>query len=113
MQVAGNPYLFTPPSPPATPTGFNVVFADLGYADLGWTDTADETGFIIERTGEDPGDIGNPDNASWVVAGYHAMNATTYTDSGIAPAGTYFWRISATNGVGPSSPSAPISSYIG
>src|SRR5205814_10702336 len=63
---------------------------------LTWTDNANnETGFVVERS---------PDGTTgWTQVGTPAQNATSFSNTTGLSAGTqYFYRVRATNAVGPS-----------
>ncbi|MDR3634278.1 MAG: fibronectin type III domain-containing protein, partial [Isosphaeraceae bacterium] len=65
---------------------------------LSWTDAPGEAGFRIERSSDG--------GSTWAVAGTVATGVTTFTDTGLAEATSYTYRIFATNGSGDSIPSA-------
>ncbi|MDR3634849.1 MAG: fibronectin type III domain-containing protein [Isosphaeraceae bacterium] len=65
---------------------------------LSWTDAPGEAGFRIERSSNG--------GSTWAVAGTVASGVTTFTDTGLAEATSYTYRIFATNGSGDSIPSA-------
>ena len=90
-----NWFHLSPPSGPVAPLPPSNLVA-TGYSssriDLSWTDNANnETGFILERSGDGVGD--------WTQVATPAANATTYNDtSATLVAGvTYFYRLRATN----------------
>jgi len=61
---------------------------------LAWQDNSNnETGFKIERS---------LDNANWTTVATASANSTSYTDTGLTGDTQYYYRISATNGVGDS-----------
>ena len=62
--------------------------------DLSWVDNSmGETGFTVQRATDDT-------FATNLVEISLGANVTTYTDSGLDPNGTYFWRVYANNLVG-------------
>jgi len=84
-----------PPSAPAAPSGLAVAPASTNSLSLSWTDNAsDETGFEVERAAAPAGPFGKVFTA--------APNATSWTDTGLATTTTYWYRVRAVNGVGPS-----------
>ncbi len=84
------------PTAPAAPSNLIATAVSSSQINLTWTDNSDnETGFIIERS---------PDGSTnWTQIATPAANATSYSNTGLSPSTTYYYRIRATNGVGPSS----------
>jgi hypothetical protein len=91
VTIAGPP----PPTAPAAPSGLAAT-GSAGQAALTWVDNANnETGFKIERKlAADP-------DSSYAQVGTAATNATMFTNTGVA-AGSYSYRVRATNAVGDS-----------
>jgi regulation of enolase protein 1 (concanavalin A-like superfamily) len=89
-------------SPPATPTGLHATIVSSSRIDLGWTDAStNETGFKIERkTGS---------GGTYAQTATPAANATSYSDTGLAAATPYFYRIRSYNSAGNSAYSGEIS----
>lgn len=87
----------TPPDPPAAPTGLTLRVLTDSQIQLTWTDNAgNETGYRVERrTGA---------GAFGTVAAL-GPDTEEYTDSGLAPATPYAYRVFAVNGDGDSAPS--------
>ncbi len=86
-----------PTPPPSAPSGLSAT-AGVNKVDLSWTDnSSNESGFIIERS--------TGDNAHYAPIFTTAANATSYTDSNVVAGTQYFYRVSATNVGGTSSPS--------
>jgi glucose/arabinose dehydrogenase len=85
----------TDPQPPAAPTSLTATGGGA-QAVLAWTDNANnETGFEIERkVAADP-------DTSFAQVGTAGVNATGFTNTSV-PAGTYTYRVRATNAVGDS-----------
>src|SRR5262249_18818183 len=69
--------------------------ASASQMNISWTDTSNnELNFILERS---------PNNVTWTQIATPAANATTYNDNtGLSPKTHYYYRIRATNVVGPS-----------
>jgi alpha-tubulin suppressor-like RCC1 family protein len=79
---------------PATPLSLTVTPIGLAQIELSWQDNSNnETDFIIERG------ITNTDYSPIVTVG---ANATSYLDTGLNPANTYYYRVCAYNGFGSS-----------
>lgn len=87
--------LVTPPPPaPLAPSGLTATTAGSQAIDLGWTDPSDnEDSFVIER---------GSDSANYNPVATVGNNVTVYTDTGLAPGTTYFYRIRAVNAGGES-----------
>jgi hypothetical protein len=82
---------------PRSPTIVTAVPGASGSIDLAWTDVAGETGYRIERSADGAD--------GWTTAGTTAQDATIFGDTGLASGTTYYYRITATNGDGDSTPS--------
>jgi titin len=68
--------------------------------DLAWSDVDGESGYQIERS---------PDGTNWAPLGNTGQGVTSYVDTGLAPATTYYYRVAAmTSDGGPSDPSTPL-----
>ncbi|HYG74582.1 MAG TPA: fibronectin type III domain-containing protein [Planctomycetota bacterium] len=89
-------------SAPAAPTALTAVAVSGTAIDLSWTDASNnESGFKIERS---------PDGvANWTLITTTAANATSFRDSNLSAATTYFYRVRATNSVGDSANTAAAS----
>jgi M6 family metalloprotease-like protein len=84
------------------PTGLSAGAGATNRIDLAWTDnSANETGFVIERSATS--------GSGFAAIGTAAANATTYLDSTVSAASTYYYRVSATNTTASSTPSAEAS----
>jgi hypothetical protein len=87
---------------PAAPTILNAQSTSDTAISLTWTDVSDnESGFVLERASADVG--------PYASATMTPADTTTYIDSGLTAATTYFYRVRATNAIGSSAPSAPAS----
>ena len=81
------------PEPPAAPSGLGVNAVNSSGLALAWTDNSNnETGFEIQRSAT--GGLGTFANIGTAPA-----DATAYTDTGLALATRYFYRVRSTNGV--------------
>jgi hypothetical protein len=80
---------------PAAPSNLTAITVSGSQINLSWQDnSADETGFIVERkTGA---------GGTWGQAGTTASNVTTFNNTGLASGTTYFYRVQATSGAGSS-----------
>jgi hypothetical protein len=75
---------------PGIPTGVVAVSGAPQQIDLSWADVDGETGYRLERS---------PDGVSgWTPIATTGQDVTTYSDTGLSPKTTYFYRIVA---VGP------------
>jgi len=90
---------FTPPPPPAAPTGLTATAISTTRIDLSWTDNAtDETSYRIERcTGSSC--------TSFAELTTKAANATSHSDTSATHSTTYRYRVIAVNANGDSAPS--------
>lgn len=80
--------------PPAAPDMFAAIAIGAHSIALTWDDnSADETGFEVACS---------PDEIAWVVLITTAPNATSWVNSGLAPATTYYYRARAVNAYGAS-----------
>lgn len=83
---------------PATPAGLAVSTLSSTELSLNWNDNSSTpSDFKIERKEEPAG--------SFAMVGTTTAPATTFMDSGLAPATTYTYRVIATNATGDSAPS--------
>ncbi|HMH16545.1 MAG TPA: RHS repeat-associated core domain-containing protein [Burkholderiales bacterium] len=83
----------TVPFPPTAPIGLNASPISTNQINLGWMDTSNnETGFRVERK------LGASGTYSQI--GTTAANVTSYSDSTLSEAKTYFYRIRAANSGG-------------
>ncbi len=90
----------TPVLPPSAPSGLQVTAATSAQVDLSWTDTSpDETAFRMERA------LGA---GAFVEIAVLGANVTSFSDSTVAPATTYSYRIRASNSGGDSEYATPV-----
>lgn len=88
-------------SAPAAPSGLSASTVSGTQIDLSWTDnSANETGFRVERS---------PDGSTWAEIGPAAADATSYSDTGLTPGTTYYYRVRAYNASGNSAYAGPVS----
>src|SRR5262249_32580130 len=85
----------TLPFPPAAPSALTATALSSSSIQINWTDNANnETGFKIERkTGA---------GGTYAQIATVGANVTIYTNTGLASATTYFYRVRATNSGGDS-----------
>jgi hypothetical protein len=84
---------------PLAPSQVNATAASETQVDVTWLDNSDnETGFKIERSQSNAG--------PWQLAAQTSADVTSYNDTGLIAGSTYFYRVTATNAVGSSYPSA-------
>ena len=82
--------ILTHDSPLSAPTKLTATVVSYNGIDLAWQDNSDgETGFMVQRRVEGSDD--------WVEIGTAAANATLFSDSGLEPTTTYFYRVRAFN----------------
>ena len=88
---------------PRNPTSLTVIQTSGGNAQLSWIDNAsDENGFRIERK-TNAGGVFTP-------VGSVTANTVTFTDAGpFSPGNVYYYRVTATQSTGDSTPSAEAS----
>ena len=87
----------TLPLPPSAPTGLAATAASTSRINLVWTDTANnETGFSIERS---------TDGANFSQVATVSANVTSWANTGLAAATTYYYRVRSYNTGGASDPS--------
>ena len=84
-----------PPAPPAAPTGLAGTALSPSQARLTWNASSGATTYKVERSPDGSG--------GWTQVGTSAT--TSFTDSGLAPSTTYYYRVLASNSVGDSGPS--------
>ena len=93
--------VLTQASPLPPPTKLTAMAVSYNGVDLAWQDNSDgETGFLLQRRVDD-----FPD---WVAVGTAAANATTFSDSGLAPTTAYHYRVRAFNLIESSAFSDPV-----
>lgn len=90
----------TSPAFPSAPNGLTVSGASASTINLSWADNSNETGYSIERSVNG--------YSGWTQIGTTSANIVTYVDNGLAEATTYYYRVTATNGAGSSSPSTAV-----
>jgi hypothetical protein len=82
---------------PPSPAGVTAAAASSTQIDVTWIDVTGESGYRIERSS---------DGASgWVAIATTGQDVTSYTDAGLPPGTTFYYRVFATNGGDDSRPS--------
>ncbi|HEY3078652.1 MAG TPA: S8 family serine peptidase [Chloroflexota bacterium] len=83
-----------PTTPPLAPTGLLATAPSASQIDLTWTDaSSDEDGFALERS---------TDALTFAQITTLPANTQSYSDTGLAAATTYYYRVRATNAAGAS-----------
>jgi len=84
----------TPPTPPTPPSGLTATASSSTQIDLAWTNTsATQTGVKVESS---------PDNVTFTQIAQVAGTATSYSNTGLTPSTTRYYRVRATNSAGDS-----------
>jgi len=83
-------------SSPEKPAGFNVSKISSSSVTLSWQDVANEANFVIQRS-----EISGSGYKNIQIS----KDSTSYTDTGLKPSTTYYYRIYATNKAGDSASS--------
>jgi hypothetical protein len=82
----------TPCQTPAAPTSTMATAISSSKIALSWTDNSNnETGFRIQRS---------TNGVTFTVRANVGANVTTYTDTGLTPGTTYYYRVGAFNSCG-------------
>jgi hypothetical protein len=80
------------PQPPAAPSGLSAAAVFSSVIDLTWTDNSgNQTNFNIERSG---------DGVNFDPLASVGADVTNYSDSGLSPSTTYWYRVNAENSAG-------------
>jgi hypothetical protein len=87
-----------PPAPPAAPSGLAATSPRASEVDLTWQDNAvNETSYVVQRSASSSFDA--------VTSFTLPANSTTYADTTVSQATTYYYRVESTNTAGESAPS--------
>ena len=84
-----------PLTAPAPPTSVSAVTVDANDISLSWTGSSGATSYKVQRSADG--------STGWTQVG--SSTTTAFTDSGLNPTTTYFYRVLASNSVGDSLPS--------
>lgn len=85
----------TLPNAPAAPTSINVQAVSHNKLNVSWTDNSnDESGFEIYRS--------NTSNGTYSIVSTVGANVTSYVDSALTAATTYYYRVKSINNYGSS-----------
>ncbi len=81
-----------PLTPPIAPTNLTAVATPSNSVNLAWTDNSNnEAGFELNRS---------TDGTTWALVINGEDDVPSYTDSGLAPGATYYYRVRAINAAG-------------
>jgi PKD repeat protein/phosphatidylserine/phosphatidylglycerophosphate/cardiolipin synthase-like enzyme len=97
MTASSPVWSFTVPgsgTPPTAPTGLTATASGSSRIDLTWNNVTDEIGYRIERSLNQ--------SSGWQDIGSTNVDVTSFQDTGLAAGTTYFYRVLAFNGGGPS-----------
>jgi Fibronectin type III domain len=90
---------------PASPPTVLAVALSTSSINLTWADVASETGYRVERSADGV--------SGWLVLTTAGQDVTSYTDAGLQPGTTYYYRVFATNAGGDSASSDVVSAATG
>jgi len=88
-----NEVMAATPPPPTPPSGLTATTNSATQITLAWVDNSpNETGFLLERkTGE---------SVTWLQIASLGTNVRTFSNTGLTPSTTYYYRVRATNSNG-------------
>ena len=87
--------------PPGAPTAVTAMGVSSTEIDVTWSAVASATGYRVERS---------PDGSTgWLAVATTGQDVTTYSDTGLSPTTTYYYRVFATN-AGGDSPASDVGS---
>ncbi|MEK7464325.1 MAG: fibronectin type III domain-containing protein [Patescibacteria group bacterium] len=87
-----------PPSAPPVPTNLSAAAASISQINLSWTDVSSEDNYKIERSADG--------TAFTSITNAVSANVITYSDTGLDANAKYYYRLSACNAGGCSTPSS-------
>ncbi len=87
----------TAPAPPSDPANLQAAALNGSQISLAWTnDATNAVNFLVERS---------PDNVNFTLVGAVTSDTSNFTDTGLSPGQTYYYRVTASNAGGKSNPS--------
>ena len=87
----------TSPAIPATPTGLAAAATSSTAINISWDAMAGASSYSLERS---------PDDATWAVIA--SPSTTSYSNTGLTPSTTYYYRVASTNSAGTSAYSTSV-----
>ena len=95
---SGSAFATTLPLPPSPPAGLTATATGPTLVDLAWQASPGATSYQVERSADN--------GSTWTTIA--TTNPTAHSDSTVAPATTYAYRVRATNSGGASAPSTGV-----
>ena|GEM_PF-901938 len=88
----------TTPAFPNQPTISSAASTSATSNTISWNDVSGETGFLVQRS--------SSSNGPWTTVGTLTTGHTSYVDTGLSEATSYWYQVIATNAAGHSAPSS-------